>query len=422
MMDLEEYTAFTASTHEQRIAWWRQSALGLFIHYGVYSAIGRGEWVRMREGIPDDEYHRLAAELPYRRGSAAEWVELAKRMGAGYAVMTAVHHDGFALWDSAVNPFNSVKLTGVDVVREFTDACHRSGIRCGLYFSLWNWEHPDGMRCADDEEARRRFTAFVTEEVRELMSGYGKIDILWYDVPSPLKTAEEWDSLARNRMVRSLQPEIIINNRSMLPEDFETPEDKIVPAPGDWEACMRFTPIGFGGVDGDRSAPYRLTAQGIVKLLCRCRADDGNLIFNVSPDGSGAVSPGERRELERLGDWMKIHGDAVRRRPSRGGCGANGVCTATRSGNRVLLWNWIWPRQKDGETKVTLSTGGYYTRPRSVRLVTTGQEIPFTYAPGRLILQDLPLENPDTAAGVPLFELDFGDEKPVYRLTPPNTP
>ena len=269
------------------------------------------------------------------------------------------------------------------------------------------------MRCRDDEAARARFLDFVDAEVRELMTNYGKIDILWYDVPSPLKTAGEWRSLARNRMVRALQPDIIINNRSRLDEDFSTPEDKIVPGTNDWEACMRFTDIAFGGLTQEAAAPYRMHANGIVRLLAKCRNRCGNLIFNITPDAAGGICPEEAAELARVGAWIREHSEVVYGACSAGSIGANGICTATRRGNHVYLWNWTW-----GGTMMRIN--GYREPPVRVRCVTTGEAVDFTYENGVIHLWNLPAHTPEPVLGVAVFDMDFGDAEPQYKLMPAN--
>ena len=295
------YEQETSATRKERMAWWREAKLGLFIHYGIYSCYGRGEWIKLREGISREEYEATAASaMTYKKGTAEEWAQCATAAGMKYAILTTQHHDGFSLWDSKVNPYNSVNLgPRVDIVRDFVEACRRHGLRIGFYFSLLNWEHPDGGRCRTDEEARRRFVADVYERVRELMTNYGRIDLLWYDVPLPLETAEAWESLARNRMVRSLQPHILINERSRLPEDFAICEDKLSYPPNgvEWEACMRFSQTGFGGVDHKRAQPFAMNAHDIVKLMAQCQFGGGNLVFNVAPKGDGTLDPTERETL-----------------------------------------------------------------------------------------------------------------------------
>ena len=134
----QDYEKQNAQTHERRMAWWRDARFGLMIHYGIYSCYARGEWIRLREGISSEEYrHTLQTNFRYQTGMAEEWVKCAKAAGMRYAVLTTQHHDGFALWDSKTNPFNAVNYgPKIDIVREYTDACRRHGIKIGLYFSL----------------------------------------------------------------------------------------------------------------------------------------------------------------------------------------------------------------------------------------------------------------------------------------------
>ena len=416
-MTREEYEKRTAATRRARIAWWEEAKFGLFIHYGIYSAYGRGEWIKLREGISREEYLRTAEEkMTYKTGTAEEWARCAADAGMRYAILTTQHHDGFSLWDSAVNPYNSVAYgPRVDIVREFCDACRKYGLRIGLYFSLLNWEHPDGAVCATDEAARVRFVSDVRERVRELMTNYGRIDMLWYDVPLPLETAEAWDSVERNRMVRELQPDILINERSCLPEDFAIAEDKLIYPPNgiEWEACMRFSQTAFGGLDHERGRPYATNAHGIVKLMAQCQFGGGNLVFNISPNADGSIDPYERETLATVGRWVKHHAEAVYGKADRGNHGANGISTSVRKGNRVYLWNWIW-----GGTSMRI--GGYGNAPKSVRCITTGEAVDFRYEGGVLYLDNLPSESPDRILDFAVFELDFGDEMPRYALIPPN--
>ena len=415
--DYAAYEAENKATLSQRNAWWREAKLGLFIHYGIYSCYGRGEWIKLREGISREEYLETAAkEMAYRPGTAEEWAKCAVAAGMRYAILTTQHHDGFSLWDSRVNPYNSVNYgPHVDIVRDFVEACRRHGLRIGLYFSLLNWEHPDGGRCRTDEAARARFVADVKERVRELMTNYGQIDMLWYDVALPLETAEAWESLDRNRMVRSLQPGILINERSRLPEDFAIAEDKLIypPSGTEWEACMRFSQTGFGGVDHERALPFAMNAHDIVKLMAQCQFGGGNLVFNISPNGDGGIDPYELATLTTVGEWVKRHAEAVYGSADRGSHGANGISTSVRKGNRVYLWNWIYPG-------TSMRIAGYKNAPRSVRCITTGEAVDFRHEGGVLYLENLPKESPDKLLNFTVFELDFGDERPDYALIPPN--
>lgn len=263
-----EYEQAIAMTCDYRMKWWRAARFGMFVHYGIYALIGRNEWVMALENMPVSEYEAWAHQLQPKPGAPREWARLANSAGMRYMVMTTRHHDGFSLWDSAVNPYNSVRLGPQrDLVQEFVEACREFDLRIGFYSSLMDWHHPGGGRAVYDPEARARFTAYIEELNRELLIQYGPIDILWYDVPRPMESWKGWDSLARNQRLRALQPNVIINNRSRLDEDFETPEEHMATLDRDWEACMTFNGISWGYVDSARAVPYSYTAPQILRML-----------------------------------------------------------------------------------------------------------------------------------------------------------
>lgn len=223
-----EYERQVSATRDERMKWWRDARFGMFVHLGLYSVYGKHEWAMAMENWPPEEYAKFADGFLPKEGCCREWARLAKSAGMKYMVLTTRHHEGFSLWDSQVNPFNSMNYGPKrDIVREFVDACREFGLKVGFYSTLMEWKHPDSGRCAYDSQARIRFNKYIMELNRELMTNYGKIDVLWYDVPQPMESHEGWNSLELNQMVRSLQPDIIINNRSRLDEDFQTPEGKI---------------------------------------------------------------------------------------------------------------------------------------------------------------------------------------------------
>ena len=233
------------ASRARRLAWWREAKFGMFIHWGLYSVIGHQEWVMESEGIPIPQYETLAKHFTPKPNAAREWARLAKRAGQKYMVMTAKHHEGFCMWDTKLTDYNSMQQGPKrDLVREFVDAARAEGLRVGLYYSLMDWHHPDGIRCATDPAARTRFVDYTHGLIRELLTNYGKIDILWYDVDQPL-TPEQWRADEMNRMVFSLQPEIIVNNRNGLPGDFSTPEHKIQADNRAWETCDTMN-LGWG--------------------------------------------------------------------------------------------------------------------------------------------------------------------------------
>jgi alpha-L-fucosidase len=226
--------------HERRIQWWQEAKFGMFIHWGLYSVIGRHEWAMEVEGIPIPQYETLAKHFNPKANAARDWAKLARQAGQKYMVMTTKHHEGFCNFDTNLTDYCAPEqAAGRDLVREFVDAARAEGLRVGFYYSLMDWHHPDGARCATDEAARQRFVAYTHGLIRELLTNYGKIDILWYDVDWPL-TPEQWESRKMNDMVFQLQPDIIVNNRNGLPGDFSTPEQEIRAADKGraWETCM----------------------------------------------------------------------------------------------------------------------------------------------------------------------------------------
>ncbi len=416
-MNLEAYQQENAKTRDKRMYWWRDAKFGLFVHYGIYSCYGRGEWIKLREGISSEEYmETLNTKLNYKPGMAEEWVKCGKKAGMKYAVLTTQHHDGFSLWNSEQNPYNAVNYgPKTDIVKEFVDACRKHGLKVGLYFSLANWELPDGSLCRFDEQARLRFLAHINKQMRELMTQYGEIDLLWYDGQGTFSTAEEWGSLERNQMVRELQPNIIINDRSILSEDYGTPEDELnySKMKGDWEACMRFSTTAFGGVDHEKAYPFKINAHDIIKLMSKCQYGGGNLLFNISPNADGSIDEYEKKTLETVGRWIERHKEAVYGASQRGGSGANGISTSARKGNKVYLWNWIW-----GGTFQRIN--GYKNVPKSVRCITNSENVDFSYENGVIHFLNLPEQSPDDILNIAVFEMDFGDEAPIYELVPPN--
>ena len=409
-----EYEQQVASTRDRRMKWWREARFGMFVHYGLYAQLGRNEWVMTLENIPIPEYEKLADTFKPKPGAPREWAALAKNAGMKYMVMTTRHHEGFSLWNSKANPYNAVNLGPKrDLVKEFVEACREYGLGIGFYSSLMDWHHPDGWRCAFDTEARRRFTHYIRALNTELLTQYGKIDILWYDVSLPMDSWEGWDSLEMNQHMRSLQPDILINDRSRLPEDFGTPEGHVTAADRDWEACMTFNDISWGYVDSTQAAPYSYTPQRILKMLNTCAAGGGNLLLNIGPAPDGSVPAEAVQPLSVVGAWLKENGKAVYGNVTKNKgwldslFGGNGVTAASCSGKSVFLWNWIWP------TSGEMALGGYRNAPKAIRLLKNGAPVAFEHKGHRILLKNLPQTPPDTHTGVTIIEMEFA-EAPQY--------
>ena len=396
-----------------KIKWFTDSRFGMFIHYGLFSQVGRNEWVMACENVPPQEYEKLADTFSPKEGCCREWAKLAKEAGCKYMVMTTRHHEGFSLWDSKANPYNSVNYgPHRDIVKEFVEACREFDLKIGFYSTCMEWHHPDSGICAYDTEARRRYTQFLKDINTELLTQYGKIDILWYDVPAPMESWEGWDSLERNQFLRSLQPDIIINDRSRLDEDFGTPEEHITPSERDWEACMTFNGISWGYVDSDQALPYSYTPQRIVSMLQTCCERGGNLLLNVGPKPDGSIPYEVIDPLKKVGEWLKVNGEAVYGKLNKtygNEYQLNGVSRPSSKGNTIYMWNKIWAPYNG---KMVL--GGLFDAPKKISFMD-GTPIKFEMKGARIFLYDLPEENPDPILNIPLIKLEF-DFKPRHRF------
>jgi alpha-L-fucosidase len=320
-----------------------------------------------------------------------------------YMVMTAKHHEGFCLWDTAQTDYNAVRRgPGRDLVAEYVDACRGAGLKVGFYYSLMDWHHPDGARCAKSEAARRRFVAFTHGCVRELMTNYGKIDILWYDVSQPLRTPEAWESRKMNAMVRRLQPRILINNRSRLPEDFGTPEGHVVPAEAGraWEACMTFN--GSWGWQPRPPEDWQ-SVRDVLRMLRTCAAGGGNLLLNIGPLPDGSVPPEAYDRLLPIGRWLKAHGEAVYGKVTRADNRLRAwtnIGAWSLKGRNAYFWCFHWPGSE-------LALGGLRTKVRRVTLLPDGRAFPFRQTPDRLVIRGLPKRCPDRIAETAVLKLRF---------------
>jgi len=330
-----------------------------------------------------------------------------------YMVFTARHLDGYCNWDTESTDFNSVK-TGPrrDLVAEYVAACREEGLLVGIYFSLTDCRSPHTARAPYDPEARRQVNACNRTCLRELMSNYGRIDILWYDGGSMLKNPEGWESDAMNQLVRSLQPHIVINNRSQLPEDYQTPEGHVTPqGTGDdrlWEACMTFNGTSWGHMIGAEVDAWR--PRDIVKMLARATAGKGNLLLNIGPLADGSVAPEYVAALEGTGAWLARHEEAVYGRVDRG-AGFPSYCgLASCKGKAVYFWRLNWAGTEQG-------LGGYETALERVTCLTTGEPVRFTQDGYRILLHDLPAACPEPNTQVVLYKLEFAAE-PVFKWRP----
>jgi len=396
-------------TREARMRWWHQARFGMFVHWGLYSVIGHQEWVMESEGIPIPQYELLAKHFTPRPGAAREWAKLARRAGQKYMVLTTKHHEGFCLWDTKLTDYNAARQgPRRDLVREFVEAARAEGLRVGFYYSLMDWHHPDGARCKTDPAARARFVDYTHGLVRELMSNYGTIDILWYDVDWPL-TPEQWRADEMNRMVFALQPNIIVNNRNGLPGDFSTPEHKIEAADRAWESCDTMN-LGWGY---QRSDDEWKSARRIVNDLTVCAQQGGNYLLNIGPDANGDVPEPSVQVLNEVGAWLRTNGAAIYGAEGRASAAMGNYDNFTKVGNKLFLHVYFWPSRTPAAAwldfygpETVIAVGGVRSRVMAARLLKTGERVAFTQDATTVRLTGLPADPPDSPTTVIEIECD----------------
>ncbi len=331
---------FDREIYEKRVQWYKDARFGMFIHFGAYAAAARGEWVRSEEEMSIEDYQKYIDAFDPDDCDMKEWARMAKKAGMRYAVMTAKHHDGYALFDTKLSDYKTKK----DYVAQFLEAFRAEGIRVGLYFSLLDWHHPDYPHYHDRHHPERNNEAykdvnhdfenylhFMHGQVRELCSNYGKLDIMWFDFSYDEMRAEKWQAQKLVEMVRGLQPDIILDNRlevsgegfgSLLSNhpsdycgDFVSPEQIIPPyglfdekgRPVLWEACITMNDHwGYHSQDHN----YKKTAT-ILRKLVECVSKGGNMILNVGPDARGRFPKEAIHILDEISLWMRDHAESI---------------------------------------------------------------------------------------------------------------
>ncbi len=401
---LPEESSDVVRDRERRMKWWHDAKFGMFIHWGLYSVIGQHEWAMELEGIPIPQYELLAKHFKPEPNAARAWARLARLAGQKYMVMTTKHHEGFCNFETKLTDYCAPKQgPGRDLVAEYVEAARSEGLRVGFYYSLMDWHHPDGARCATDEAARQRFVDYTHGLVRELMTNYGKIDILWYDVDWPLN-AEQWESKKMNEMVFKLQPDIIVNNRNGLPGDFSTPEQHIQAAQGGraWEACMTMNDSwGYQKADDAWKSP-----KTIVRNLITCANGGGNYLLNIGPKPDGSIPEESVRILTDVGRWMDRNGPTIYQSEPMHGYGTP-MASLTRKGNTLYVHVYFWPDSTPAaewlsffKPPTVVAIGGLRTRVKSARLLASGKKVDFRQDDISVEFTGLPTEAPDSPVSV----------------------
>jgi alpha-L-fucosidase len=325
----------------EAMRWWQEARFGLFIHWGPVSLKGteigwsRGGERRGMGGtgeIPLEVYDNLYKAFNPTKFDADEWVAIAKAAGMRYLVFTTKHHDGFSMFDSKLTDY---KITNSpfkrDVVAELAKACHEGGLGLGFYYSPPDWHHPDYRT-----ERHARYIEFLHGQFRELCTNYGKVDIIWFDGLGG--KAADWDSENLFKMIRSLQPRVIIDDRAGLPGDFDTPEQRIGKFQIDrpWETCMTIC-TQWAWKPDDAMKPLKQCLDALI----RCAGGDGNLLLNVGPMPTGEIEPRQVARLKEMGDWLRKYGSSIY--GTRGGPfqpGAWGACTSKGNILYVHILKW----------------------------------------------------------------------------------
>ncbi|KRG15453.1 alpha-L-fucosidase [Virgibacillus soli] len=324
---------------DQRTKWFLEDRFGLFIHWGLYAIPARGEWVRSFEKISNQEYQPYFEEFNPTHYNPKDWAKVAKAAGQKYAVLTTKHHDGFCLFDSQLTDYKATNtLAKRDLVKEYVEAFREEGLKVGFYFSIIDWYHNDYPAFGDRQHPMRdqsdfkdkeidfdKYLDYMHGQVKELLTRYGKIDIMWFDFSYDDMTGEKWKATELVKMVRELQPDIIIDNRlggnikSAQPEiyagDFYSPE-QIIPPQGilnevgeqvPWEACITLNDHwGYHAKDQN----YK-SAKQVIRTLVECVSKNGNLLLNVGPDAKGIIPEESIEILAEVGKWMDRNGESI---------------------------------------------------------------------------------------------------------------
>jgi alpha-L-fucosidase len=322
----------------QRMKWWTDARFGMFIHWGLYALPARHEWVKNYERMTNEQYQKYFETFNPDLYNPREWAKMAKEAGMKYVVLTAKHHEGFCLFDSKYTDYKSTSTPfGKDLIKEYVEAFRAEGLKVGFYYSLIDWHHPDytidsrhpQRQDSDTAYARlnkgkdmNKYREYMKNQVRELLTNYGEISIIWFDFSFPGKNGKgraDWDSENLLKLARSLQPGIIIDDRLDLRDveggwDFTTPEQvKVASWPEingkkiPWETCQTFS--GSWGYYRDETS-WKSPAQ-LLELLIESVSKGGNLLLNVGPTARGTFDYRAQERLKAMGEWMKYNSRSI---------------------------------------------------------------------------------------------------------------
>jgi alpha-L-fucosidase len=415
-------------------SWFLQDRLGLFIHWGLYALPARHEWIKHRERMNDADYQKYFDHFDPDLYDPKAWARAAKAAGMKYFVITTKHHEGFCLWDTAQTDYKVTNTPyGKDLIGPMVEAFRAEGLKVGFYHSVIDWHHPDfpvdkvhpmrgdqAYRAANQERDVRKYADYLHAQVRELLTGFGKIDMIFFDFSYPGddgKGHADWRSEELVALVRSLQPGILINDRLDLMEtddgwDYRTPEQVVVQdwvkyngRPVLWETCQTFS--GSWGYHRDESS-WKSVDQ-LLRILIDSVCYGGNLLLNVGPTARGEFDDRALERLNAMGEWLRRHGRAIygcTQAPKEFPVPENCRLTYNPATNRLYVHLYAWPYAE-------LHLPGLAGKVAYAQLLNDGSELPMIVReawqdafedkqPDALILQ-LPVQQPNVA--VPVVEL-----------------
>ncbi|MBM3495643.1 MAG: hypothetical protein FJX72_15170, partial [Armatimonadetes bacterium] len=370
------------------LKWWSDARFGMFVHWGFYSVIGmEASWPLHGGQYSRAEYEGQMQRFNPTSFRADDLVGVAKRAGMKYLVITTKHHDGFAMYDTKLSDFGIMHgPLKRDLIREVVEACRAEGLRVGFYFSLCDWHDarypswpltgawPFGA-IKPDPARWQEFVQFMHGQVAELLTQYGRIDLLWFDGGWE-HTPQEWDAAGLNALIRRLQPDIIVNDRLPGQGDYSTPEQTI-PAGGmgrPWETCMTINNTWGYNPNDHAHKP----AAELIRNLCRTAGGGGNYLLNVGPTADGSVPPESVERLEAMGAWLRVNGQAIYGTQA-GPKGAYPAGAVTVKGKRVYVIVF-------GEPKDVVRVNLGAVTIRSARLLTDGKPVAWIQESGAVTL------------------------------------
>jgi alpha-L-fucosidase len=418
----------TEAQKTDRMKWWTDARFGMFIHWGLYALPARHEWVKNAERMTNEQYQKYFNMFNPDMWDPHEWAKMAKAAGMRYVVLTAKHHEGFCLFDSKFTDYKATNTPyGKDLIKEYVEAFRAEGLKVGFYYSLIDWHHPDytidrvhpQRQDSDTAFARlnkgrdmNKYRAYIKNQVRELLTNYGEISIIWFDFSFPGKNGkghDDWDSENLLKMARSLQPGIIVDDRLDLENveggwDFTTPEQvqvskwpevngKKVP----WETCQTFS--GSWGYYRDEYT-WKSPAQ-LLELLIESVSKGGNLLLNVGPTARGVFDSRAQDRLKAMGEWMKFNNRSIyncTEAPSGFNAPANTLLTYNPDTKRLYVHLLAYPLG-------TVILPNMADKVKYVQFLHDASEIKFSTSeesPNDLVLS-LPVQKPDVL--IPVMEV-----------------